>query len=128
MSAGGDRLAAALADRYLIERELGQASFAELIAHTDAIGRRQQEKISILVEMLHGLLSDLLHLRLGSGRLVNADIREELRELSEGVDFEWVERAARDLDELQRLERRNIQKQIAVEALALNWRSRLAVS
>jgi DNA polymerase-3 subunit delta' len=78
--------------------------------------------------MLHSLLSDLLHLRLGSGRLINTDIREELRELSERIDFEWVERAARDLDELQRLERRNIQKQIAVEALALNWRRRLAVS
>lgn len=112
----------------LLDTALGQASFAELIAHTDAIGRRQQEKISVLVEMLHGLLSDLLHLRLGSGRLVNADIREELRELSERVDFEWVEKAARDLDELQRLERRNIQKQIAVEALAINWRRRLAVS
>lgn len=111
----------------VLHTALGQASFAELIAHTDALGRRQQEKIGALVEMLHGLLSDLLHLRLGSGRLVNADIREELRELSERVDFEWVEKAARDLDELQRLERRNIQKQIAVEALALNWR-RLAVS
>jgi DNA polymerase-3 subunit delta' len=112
----------------LLDTALGQSSFAELIAHTDAIGRRQQEKIGMLVETLHGLLSDLLHLRLGSGRLVNVDIREQLRELSERVNFEWVERAARDLDELQRLERRNIQKQIAVEALAINWRQRLAVS
>ncbi len=105
---------------------MGEASFAELLGHTDAIGRRQKDKLSVLTEMLQGLLSDLLHLRYGSGRLVNIDIREELRELAERVDFEWVEKASRDLQELERLERRNIQRQIAVEAMAVDWRTRAA--
>lgn len=110
----------------LLETSLGKTPFAELLAHTDSIGRRQKEKISLLAEVLQGLLSDLLHLRLGSGRLVNVDIRERLRELADRVEFEWIELAARDLDNLTRLERRNIQRQIAVEALAVNWRQRTA--
>jgi DNA polymerase-3 subunit delta' len=112
----------------LLDTALGKTPFAELLAHTDAIGRRQSEKIGLLVEILHSLLSDLLHLRLGSGRLANVDIRERLRELADRVEFEWIEQAARDLDNLARLERRNIQRQIAVEALAINWRRRTAAA
>lgn len=112
----------------LLETSLGKTPFAELLPHTDSIGRRQKEKISLLVDVLHGLLSDLLHLRLGSGRLVNVDIRERLRELADRVEFEWIEQAAKDLDNLARLERRNIQRQIAIEALAVNWRQRTAAS
>jgi len=112
----------------LLDTSLGKTSFAELLPHTDAIGRRQQEKISLLVETLHSLLSDLLHLRLGSGRLANIDIRERLRELADRVEFEWIEQAAKDLDNLARLERRNIQRQIAIEALAVNWRQRTAAA
>lgn len=108
----------------VLDTALGQTSFAELLSHTDAIGRRQKEKIGLLVETLHGLLGDLLHLRLGSGRITNVDIRERLRTLADRVDFEWIEKAAKDLDELARLERRNIQRQIAMEALAVNWRRR----
>ena len=68
--------------------------------------------------MLFSLLGDLLHLRYGSGRLINQDLREDLRELAERVRFDWLEEAARRLDELDALRRRNIQKQIALEGFA----------
>jgi DNA polymerase-3 subunit delta' len=54
--------------------------------------------------------------------LINADIHKELQTLSARVSFRWVERAANWAAELDRLERRNIQKQLALEALAIGLR------
>jgi DNA polymerase-3 subunit delta' len=54
---------------------------------------------------------------------MHSDLREELRLLSDRVTFEWIEKAAAGLDELEGLRRRNIQKQIALEAFALRQRA-----
>lgn len=114
-------------EEYLMRRDamlavlttaLGASGFADLIGRTEAISRKSREKLEVLIAMLYGLLGDLLHLRYGSGRLVNQDIREDLRELSERVGFEWVEQASKGLDALDQLRRRNIQKQIALEGYA----------
>ncbi len=114
-------------DEYLARRDvmlavlrtaLGASGFADLIGRTESVARKTREKLDVLIEMLFGLLSDLLHLRYGSGRLINQDIREDLRELAERVGFGWMEQAAKGLDELDALRRRNIQKQIALEGYA----------
>ena len=119
------------ADEYLARREamlalirtaLGTAGFGEMAGRLEGIARKSGEKIELLVEMAEGLLRDLLHLRLGSGRLINGDIREELRELAERVELDWVDKASRRLGELNELGRRNIQKQVALEALAIGLR------
>lgn len=120
-------------DEYLARRDamltllavaLDADSFAGLIGRTEALARRTKERLEILIETLYSLLSDLLHLRLGSGRVVNVDIREDLRELSERVSLDWVEEATKKLEELQEFGRRNVQKQIALEALAVDLRRR----
>jgi len=120
-------------DEYLARREallalLGVAldadSFTGLIGRTEALARRSKERLEVLTEALYGLLSDLLHLRLGSGRLINADIREDLRELAERVSLDWIEEAAKRLEEIDEFGRRNVQKQIALEALAIGLRER----
>ena len=114
-------------DEYLARRDvmlavlrtaLGAGGFADLIGRTESISRKSKEKLELLIEMLYGLLGDLLHLRYGSGRLINQDIREDLRELAERVGFDWMQQASKSLDELDRLRRRNIQKQIALEGFA----------
>ncbi len=108
----------------LLRTALGGASYAEMIGATEHLGRRQKDGLDVLIEMLRVLIGDILHLRLGSGRLVNADIREELRALADRASFEWVERASHDLDDLDEMRRRNVQKQMALEALAVRWRRR----
>jgi len=117
-------------EQYLARREAMLAllrtalggGFLQATGKLEAVARKQSEKIEILVEMLEGLLRDLLHLHHGSGRLVNQDIREELRELAERARFDWIEEAVVRLAELNELGRRNIQKQIALEALAVTLR------
>ena len=107
----------------LLKTSLGQASFGELLAHTEGLARKRQESMELLTASLYSLLHDLLHLHLGSREaLINADIEKELQALSARISFRWVERAANWATELDRLERRNIQKQLAVEALAIGLR------
>ena len=106
----------------LLRTALGTGSFAELLAHAENVVRKRQHKLDLLVDSAQGLLQDLVHLKVGTRALINEDLREELQAMAKRVTFGWVEKAAAELDELVRLERRNIQKQIALESLALGLR------
>jgi DNA polymerase-3 subunit delta' len=94
--------------------------FAELLPYTEAIGRSKQEKLEAQLDALYGLLRDVLCLKHGSPNLVNEDLQEELAGLAARVDVDWLEEAVARVDELNNLIRRNIQKQIALEALAVS--------
>ncbi len=112
----------------ILRTALGTGSFAELLAHTENVGRKRQQKLGLLVDSGQGLLRDLVHLKLGTQGLINEDLREELESMATRVTFDWVEKAAAELDELVRLERRNIQKQVALESLAVSLRHAAARS
>ena len=107
----------------LLRTSLGEGSFAELLPYTEAVARKSDERLDVLLESFQSLLQDLLHLRFGSGQsLVNTDIADELESLARRASFEWIEKAAAKLDELELLRRRNIQKQIALEAMGIGLR------
>ncbi len=111
----------------LTRTALSSSSFAELLTQTERIARKTQEKLDVLTDMLFGLLQDLLRLRLTPHRpLVNEDIRDELAVLAVRTSFRWIEKAVDGLREIERLQRRNIQKQIALEALAIDLRTTTA--
>ena len=107
----------------LVRAAMG-ASFGELIRHTEAIARSKQEKLELQLDTLYDLLSDLAHLGPGAppAPLVNEDIREDLAALASRLDFDWLENAVAQVDELDRLARRNVQKQVALEAVAVGLR------
>jgi len=109
----------------LLRVAAGSGNFAGLIAHTEAIGRNKQEKLELLLEALYELLSDLLRLRVNpaGGPLVHEDLRSELARLAAGIDLEWLDQVWAQAEELHSLARRNIQKQIALEALAVSLAS-----
>jgi DNA polymerase-3 subunit delta' len=108
----------------LVRTALRKSSFAELLSFTEAAGRRNQETLERQAEALTTLLEDLLHLRFQSAEaLVNDDIRAELEEIAGAIPFEWFEKACGRLVDLEEFRRRNIQKQLALEALALELRS-----
>ena len=107
----------------MLRSALGASRFGDLLEQTELLARRRKERLDLLTESLYGLLQDLLHLRHGSARpLIHEDIRTELSELAKAASFEWIEDAVTQLAELDRLVRRNIQKQIALEALAVGLR------
>jgi len=98
------------------------APFGEMIRFTEAIGRSRQQRLEWQLDAVYDLLHDLLHIKLGTGGIINADIHAELTALAGNIDFEWLRRAMEHTDELESLARRNVQKQIALEALALSLR------
>src|SRR5712692_4784976 len=95
------------------------APFGDLLRHTETLGRSRQETLEVQLATLYDLLYDLLHLKHGVAPIINEDIRQELASLASRVDFEWLEAAAGRVDALEGLARRNIQKQIALEAFAI---------
>lgn len=107
----------------LVRFSLERGSFAAVIGPMESIARKKQEKLDLLTEMLYTLLEDLLHLWQGRGEtLIHDDIRDELTDLAGRVRFAWLEQAAGGLAQLDQLARRNIQKQVALEAWALGLR------
>lgn len=104
----------------LLRTALKRGEFAKLSAEIGSLGRGESGQIDQLATMLTSLLRDLLRVRVRArGDLVHHDIADELAQLARRVSFRWLERAVTGLQELEQLQRMNVQKQIAVEAYAL---------
>jgi len=100
----------------------GLDSFASWMKHSDSIAARRSEKLESYLEVLYGLLGDVLRLANGLDSVRNRDVRADLDALARRVSFEWLRRAVARADELVDLSRRNIQKSIAFDAFALELR------
>ena len=112
----------------LLGTAVGENSFLELLPATESVARGGGETLEALADSLYGLLQDLIHCKLGRDDLINSDLADRIAGLSRRISFPWVERAVGEIDEMRRLERRNIQKQIALESLALTLRADAAAS
>ena len=98
-------------------------TFGSWLKHSDSIAARRTEKLDSYLEALYILLEDLLRLANGVAPIRNEDIRPELEALARNVTFEWIRKAVGRVDTLVELVRRNIQKSIALDALAVELRS-----
>ncbi len=104
----------------LLRAALKRGEFAKLSVEIGSLGRGESGQIDRLAAMLHSLLRDLLLMRVKApADLVHHDIAAELEPLARRVNFAWLERAVVALQELEQLQRLNVQKQIAFEAYAL---------
>jgi DNA polymerase III subunit delta' len=102
----------------------GAEPFGNWLKHSDSIAARRTEKLDAYLEVLYSLLGDMLRLAHGSSSIRNADLRAELDALARRVSFDWMRAAVAKVDELIELVRRNIQKSLALDALAVELRSR----
>ena len=108
----------------LLKVASGVDSFGDWLKHSDSIAARRTEKLDSYLEVLYLLLEDVLRLSNGVTIIRNEDIRGELESLSRRVSFDWIRAAVAKVDELIDLVRRNIQKSIALDALAVELRAR----
>jgi DNA polymerase-3 subunit delta' len=106
----------------LLNAASGRGTFADWAKHSEAISAKKSEKLDALLGVLYVLLEDILLLAHGGGAIRNEDIRRDLSALAGGVDFGWIRRAVKKVDELLELVRRNIQKSIALDAFAVELR------
>ncbi len=109
--------------RALIESASAQAPFGRWAAQSEKLALARSEKLEGYLKALYLLLEDMLHLQQGHGEIRNADIADGLGKLAAGVTLEWLRAAVRKTDELMHLLRRNIQKNIALDALVLELRT-----
>jgi DNA polymerase-3 subunit delta' len=97
-------------------------SSADLFAQTTLLVKGQKVPFETILEVFYSLLTDLLELSAGCSDPVlrNPTFARELAALSKRVDPSWVSRAVEALDELGSRLRRNINRQLGLDAVALS--------
>jgi DNA polymerase-3 subunit delta' len=76
-------------------------------------------KTAILLRALASVLEDMLLVQSGAGeRMRNVDKRREIERMAETFDFAWIEAAVRGMDSVQSGLRRNLLRNLSLDALA----------
>ncbi len=89
------------------------------MTETYRAGADGQVKTTALIRTIGLLLEDLLLLQAGTPELVrNVDIRAELERLASAVSFAWIENASRGLDQVTSGMRRNLLRNLSLDAFA----------
>jgi DNA polymerase-3 subunit delta' len=101
-------------------------SFGPFFAATAPLVKNQKESFENILELFYSLLSDLLELSSGPTQCVlrNPALRKDLEALSKRIDFAWAARALEGLDELHGRLRRNINRQLGLDALGVSLAAR----
>jgi DNA polymerase-3 subunit delta' len=101
----------------------GLSTFSTWIQQSESFVAAKSEKLEFYLRPAYGLLEDILAALHGGPAIKNRDIHPRIAAISRAVAFYWIERAARLLDELVLMARRNIQKVSALDAMIINLRN-----
>jgi DNA polymerase-3 subunit delta' len=104
----------------ILERAAHGQGFAQLFAETAALAKDRESPFEEQIAVFYALLSDLLELTSGVKQPVlrNAPLAKELSALANLVSTAWVMRAISGFDELHAGARRNLNRQLGLDALA----------
>jgi DNA polymerase III subunit delta' len=104
----------------ILERAARGQGFAQLFADTSALAKDRDSSFEDQIAVFYGLLTDLLELTSSVQEPVfrNLPLAKELESLSKSVDSAWVLRAIAGFDELFAGARRNLNRQLGLDALA----------
>jgi DNA polymerase III subunit delta' len=104
----------------ILERAARGEGFAQLFAETAALAKDRESSFEEQIAVFYGLLSDLLELTSGVKQPAfrNAPLAKELSALANSVNIAWVMRAISGFDELYAGARRNLNRQLGLDALA----------
>ena len=106
----------------VLERSLDLRGVSNLFASTSALAKSQEVAFENVLEVFYSLLTDLLDLSCSPSQKVlrNPSLRKELETLSEKVDVNWVSKAAKGFDSLHARLRRNINRSLGLDAVAIS--------
>jgi DNA polymerase III subunit delta' len=104
----------------ILERAARGQGFAQLFGDTSALAKDRDSSFEEQISVFYGLLSDLLELTSGVKQpmLRNAALAKELEALAKSLDPQWVMRAIAGFDDLHAGARRNLNRQLGLDALA----------
>ena len=104
----------------ILEHAARGQGFAQLFADTAALAKDRDSSFEEQLGIFYGLLTDLLEFtsKIKEPVLRNAPLTKELEVLARSVDSAWVLRAISGFDELYAGARRNLNRQLGLDALA----------
>jgi DNA polymerase III subunit delta' len=104
----------------ILERGVRSEEFGQIFAQTAAISKDREISFDEQLSVFYSLLSDLLEISSGihTPQLRNVALRRELDSFAKRIDARWVMRALRGLDELAAGARRNLNRQLGLDAFA----------
>ena len=104
----------------ILERAARGQGFAQLFADTSALAKDRESSFEDQINIFYGLLTDLLELTSGVKQpsLRNLPLAKELEMLAKSIDSRWVMRAIAGFDEIYAGARRNLNRQLGLDALA----------
>jgi DNA polymerase-3 subunit delta' len=105
-----------------LECGAGLTTFADWVEKSEPFSSRKSEKLDQLLKLGYTLLDDILRTASGRTPAANRDVADRISRIASRVTFSWIERAARNLDELVLMVRRNIQKTSALDAFVTGLR------
>jgi DNA polymerase-3 subunit delta' len=110
----------------VLERAAEPGPYARLFEETAHLVKNQKESFENVLDVFYSVLTDLLELSCGPKdcALRNPALREELEAASNKIDLEWVARAVEHMDQLHGRLRRNINRQLGLDAVAIALASR----
>ncbi len=110
----------------VLGRSVEARSYGQLFVETSQMAKNQKESFENLLEVFYSLLTDLLELSCGpkTCALRNPALRQELESVSKKIDLEWVAQAVEGLDQLYGRLRRNINRQLGLDAWAVSLAGR----
>lgn len=93
----------------------------ELRGDSEPDAPRQAFEFSL--DILYSLLRDIIHCKSGTSGLglQSPDLRAELHELSRRASWDWLQKAIGRLDHIDGWQRRNVSRQLALDAWALGF-------
>ena len=106
----------------VLERSLDLRGVSNLFASTSALAKNQEVPFENVLEVFYSLITDLLDLSCSPSQKVlrNPSLRKELEALSKKVDVKWVSKAAKGFDSLHARLRRNINRSLGLDAVAIS--------
>jgi DNA polymerase III subunit delta' len=107
----------------LLKSAAGLAPFADWARFSEKLALARSEKLEPYLLVLYTLVEDIVHLREGIASARNADVGRDLKAVASRVSLDWLRQAVAGADELNRLLRRSIQKNLALDSFVLALRS-----
>src|SRR5215469_6871063 len=106
----------------LLEKAVAGQKYGEIFAATAQLAKQEKESFENLLDVFYSLLTDLLEISQNSksSRPRNPDLRRELESLGKKISVEWILRATQGLDRLEGRLRRNIGRQLGLDALLVS--------
>jgi DNA polymerase-3 subunit delta' len=103
----------------LIEQAVAGEKYGDIFAATAQLAKQEKESFENILELFYSLFTDLLETSQGPKSCLprNPDLHREVQILSQKVHWEWVARATQGLDNLESRLRRNVGRQLGLDAL-----------